>query len=99
MFDLWADRLRVEVKTGEPKVRPSGIDWMFNVQSNGVLKEKTDIYVFRMEQVPQLGVVHLLFRAPLGVRGMRISENMLRVKYFKAAEDFAAFAKTGAVPA
>lgn len=87
-FDLLVDGYRIEVKTG--RIKPGGF-WFLNVQSNGILDERSDFYVFRLEGSGE--PIHLLLKSPLGVRGVKVSERSLSTRFSSAILDFQAFAK------
>src|SRR5260221_473017 len=94
-YDLVIDGLRTEVKCAAPRKDGEGLAWSFNIHRHGVLSEQTDIYILRLENVPHSKAsIHMLLKAPLDIKTIRVSMRALLNQDFAAAvADFYALAK------
>jgi hypothetical protein len=100
-FDILVDdSKRIEVKTC-PSVNLRGrTAWCFNIHRHGTLDENNvDAYILRLEGVPEAkAALHLLVKAPLGVKRVNITLRSLFDRYAQATSDYRRFCKTGELP-
>jgi hypothetical protein len=94
-YDLLVDHVhRCEVKTAKPAGRGDSLVWQFKLVRNGALIEEADFYIFRCEDVPYCSEsIHLLRKAPLGVKTVAVSFRGLLNGLGKYAQAFREFAK------
>lgn len=94
-FDMLVDGIRVEVKTGKPRIQNKNLDmisWQFNIHRHGKMPEKQpDCYVLRLEDVPYSDhAIHLLYLGPLTIPTIYISiRSLLAQRHYKEAGLFA----------
>lgn len=98
-FDLLVDDIvKVEVKCCRRKKNSHGLsEWKFNIHRHGILKEEADLYILRLEKIPESKhSLHALFLAPLNRKGVGASIRSLLgdPSWHKAFADFEAFLKT-----
>lgn len=94
-YDLLVDeQFRIEVKCADMQMQDDAPLWKFNIHRHGVVNERADFYVFRLEHVPFTKyAVHLLFKAPLETSVAQVSFRSLLNKDAIAVVDFYRFAR------
>ena len=94
-FDLLVDGWRIDVKAAKPRKTIYGtLSWTFNLKRRGVLNERADAYIFRMENIPGTrGAIHLFSVAPFRKANFIVSVRSLLGRYSWMGSDFYGFAR------
>lgn len=94
-FDLLVDgKWRCEVKTSRPTNRKQHRSWFVNFHRHGKLSESVDLYIVRLEEVPEHKyAIHMLIKAPVGIKTMAFSMRSLIETAAPMVKDFRDFSK------
>ncbi len=97
-FDLLIDgKIKAEVKTClgvRSQSTDNLLEWHFNIhRHNGLSEGQADIYIFRLENIPECKyALHLLLKAPLCRKTIGVSmKSLLNGKWIQASKDFKEF--------
>lgn len=80
-YDVDCSGVRVEVKTSAPSRAYRQLYWTFTVHSHRSINRKCDIFVLRLQDVPDRGDVFVVVPAPIKKLSVTISERQLATKW------------------
>lgn len=87
-FDLLVDGWRVDVKAARPVNHFDGLKWQFRLHVHGRKSDQIDLYVLRLEDVPQAKPVCLLLRAPVKAWAYQVTfASLLKKRELRKAMD------------